>query len=181
MGEVVIDDFLSFGAGDVAEALGEAEGRDTVRDAEVDHFSGAALIAVDLLGGDVEEACGGGGMDVLPGAEGFEESGILTEGGEDAELDLRVVGGEELPTVARDEGFADLPASLAADGDVLEVGVVGGEASGGGLGLAEVCVYALGDGVDGCGQGVDVGGFELRELAVLEDLCDDGVIVGKGC
>ena len=111
MGEVVVDDFLSFGAGDVAEALGEAEGRDTVRDAEVDHFSGAALIAVDLLGGDIEEACGGGGMDVLPGAEGFEESGILTEGGEDAELDLGVVGGEELPTVARDEGFAYLPAS----------------------------------------------------------------------
>ena len=47
--------------------------------------------------------------------------------------------------------------------------------------MAEVCVYALGDGVDGCGQGVDVGGFEFRELAVLEDLRNDGVAVGKGC
>ena len=124
MGEVVVDDGLGFGPGDVAEALGESEGGDAVGDAEVDHFGGAALIAVDLFGGDVEEARGGSSVNVLPGTEGFEEAGVLTEGGEDAQLNLGVVGGEELPTVARDEGFADLASTGTADRDVLQVGIV---------------------------------------------------------
>lgn len=41
--EVGLDDVVGFFDGDV-EALGEAEGRDAVDDAEVDHFGGAAHV-----------------------------------------------------------------------------------------------------------------------------------------
>src|SRR5262249_33609894 len=73
-----------------------------------------------------------------------------------------------------DEGLADLAADLGADGDVLEVGVAGGEASGGGAGLVEAGMDALGAGVDGLLEGDEVGADELGELPVLDDQAGDG-------
>lgn len=69
-----------------------------------------------------------------------------------------------------DEGFADGAAPIAADGDILKVGIVGGEAPGGGLELAEMGMDALGGGIDGEGEGVDVGALEFGELAVFEEV-----------
>ena len=40
---------------------------------------------------------------------------------------------------------------------------------------------AVGHGVDGVGQGVDVSGFEFAQLAVLEEFGHDGMRVGKSC
>ena len=79
----------------------------------------------------------------------------------------------------RDEGFADFAAEFAADGDVLEVGVAGGEAAGGGDVLVEVGVDALVVGGDVVGEGVDVGGLELGGLAIEEDVGGDGVVDGE--
>ena len=56
---------------------------------------------------------------------------VAAEVGEHAELDLRVVGGEQhVVGVAGHEGRADLPAELGADGDVLQVRVARREPAG---------------------------------------------------
>ena len=79
----------------------------------------------------------------------------------------------------RDEGFADFAAEVAADGDVLEVGVAAGEAAGGGDVLVKVGVDALVVGGDVVGEGVDVGRLELGGLAIEEDVGGDGVLDGE--
>ena len=53
--------------------------------------------------------------------EGLDEARVLGHVRDDAQLDLRVVGGEQhrvRADVAGDEGAADLLAELGADGDV---------------------------------------------------------------
>ena len=117
-------------------------------------------------------------MDVLAGAVGVEQERVLGEVGHEAELDLRVVGGHEQVAGGGDEGGADLAAEGGADGDVLQVGVGGGEAAGGGADLVEGGVDAA-FGVDELREGVEVGGLELGELAVFEDEGGDGVVLGE--
>ncbi len=90
---------------------------------------------------------------------------------QDAQLDLRVIGGEQRPAGLGDERGANLAAQLGAHGDVLQIGVGGAEAAGGRAGLAEARVQAAGGGIDQLGQRVDVGGFELGDFAVFEDSC----------
>ena len=90
----------------------------------------------------------GARVDVLAGAKGFDEHGVLGEMRQDAQLDLRVVGGEQRPAGLGDERGANLAAELGAHGDVLQVGVGGAEAAGGGAGLAEARVQAAGGGLD---------------------------------
>ncbi len=98
--------------------------------------------------------------------------------GHEAQLDLRVVGGHEQVAGRGDEGGADLAAERGADGDVLQVGVGGREAAGGGADLVEGGVHAA-FGVDQVRQRVEVGGAELGELAVFEDERGDGVVLGE--
>ena len=84
LGKVIVDDLLRFGARDSAEALRETEGGDAIRDAEVHHLGGAALLAGDCVECDVEDFRGGGGVNVAPFAEGGEQAFVFGQCGEDA-------------------------------------------------------------------------------------------------
>jgi hypothetical protein len=64
--------------------------------------------------------------------------------GQDAQLDLRVVGADELVTGLGDEARADLAAELGADRDVLKVRVGGRQPAGRRRGLVEGGVQAAG-------------------------------------
>ena len=127
---------------------------------------------------DAEDLGGGEGVDVLAGAVGVEQERVLGEVGHEAQLDLRVVGGHEQVAGRGDEGGADLAAERGADGDVLQVGIGGREAAGGGADLVEGGVHAA-FGVDELRERVEVGGLELGELAVFEDEGGDGVVLGE--
>jgi hypothetical protein len=58
-------------------------------------------------------------VNVLPRAEGGEEALLARDVGQDAELDLRVVRGEEAPAGLREKGRTDAATELRADGNVL--------------------------------------------------------------
>jgi hypothetical protein len=62
-------------------------------------------------------------MDVLATGERLAQLRLAGDMGQDAELHLRVVGGEEPVALLGDEGRADLAAELRANGDRLEVRV----------------------------------------------------------
>ncbi len=80
-----------------AEALGETERALAVDDAEVDGFGAAALGGGDFVERDAEDLAGDERVDVVVAFEGGAHGGVLRVVGQDAELDLRVVGGQEFP------------------------------------------------------------------------------------
>ena len=70
---------------------------------------------------DAEDFLSGSRVDVFTIAEGLDEHRILREVGHDAELDLRIVGGEKDLARFGHEGGANLAPKLAADGNVLQI------------------------------------------------------------
>ncbi len=174
--EVAGDEFLALLARDV-EPVGEAEPGEAVDDPEVDHLRLRALTDVDLVALDLEDLGGGRGVDVFALAEDLFQDLLVGDVGEDPELDLAVVGGEQPVALFGDEAGADGAADLGPDRDVLQVRVGAGEAAGGGRGLVEGGVDASGLGVDQLRQRVEVGVLQLRQLTPLLDLLDDRVLV----
>ena len=106
---------------------GKPERGDAVDDAEVDRLAHAPLLRGDLAFLDAEDERRSLAVDVLALAESLQEDGVLGKGGEDRELDLRVVGADETHAGCGHEGGTDAPSLLLADGDVLEIGILAGE------------------------------------------------------
>src|SRR5690625_5541151 len=75
------------------------------RDAVVDLLRLAALLAVHRLHRDPKDARCRRGMDVLPRLERLAQRLILTHRRKNAELNLDVVGRQELPSIPRDESY----------------------------------------------------------------------------
>ena len=119
-----------------------------VDDAEVDRLRLAAHVGRDLVERNVERDRRREAVDVLGLAERVDEELVLREVREHAQLDLRVVRGDEDEALRRDERGADLLAELAADRDVLEVRLDRREAARRRDGLREARVDAPGLRVD---------------------------------
>ena len=112
----------------------------------------------------------------MPLNKGVHQSWVLAQCGCDAQLDLAVVGGEEhVVVVPGDEGLADGSALFRADGNVLQVGVLGAQSSCGGYRLLIGGMHPTGLCVDQFWQGIYVGGLELLEFAVAQNRRNDGV------
>ena len=61
-------------------------------------------------------------MNILPVQERFQEILILRKMREDAQLDLRVIGGHQsIVTVARFKERTDLPSLIRTHGNVLQI------------------------------------------------------------
>ncbi len=116
-----------------------------------------------------EDLARGAVVDVLALHERVDERRVLREVGEDAQLDLAVVGGEEQAPRLGHERLADAPSLRGPDRDVLQVRVGRGEPARRRDGLVEGRVDAAGLRVDHLRQGVDVRRLELLDLPVLED------------
>ena len=91
-------------------------------DSVVDHLRLVALFLGDFRQGQAEDAGRRGAMDVLAAGERLKQAGVLRQRGEDAQFDLRVVGGEDpVVALARDESAANLATLRGADRDILQV------------------------------------------------------------
>ena len=94
--EVGLDERGGLGLGD-PEPGGQAERAQAVDHAEVDRLGHPPLRRVDGRLGDVEDPGGDGGVDVVVLGEGPDQRRVARVVGQDAELDLRVVGRQERP------------------------------------------------------------------------------------
>ena len=173
--EIGFDVFFRLAAGD-AQLRGEAEAADAVHDAEVHGFGVAAQLRGHGHGADAEDFGRGAGVDVLAFGEGVEQDRVARHVRQQAQLDLRIVGDDELPAFARDKRGADLPSELGADGDILQIRIGRREATGGGSGLIEARVEAAAVGADKLRKRVDISALQLGELAVFQNLADDLVV-----
>ncbi len=77
--------------------------------------------------------------------------------GEDARLDLAVVGAEQLMALWNDERLADAESILTLDGDVLKIRIGRRESPGRGDGLVQRGVEPFGFWSDKFGKGIDIG------------------------
>ena len=144
---VPVDDLTGLAVGN-AEPAREPEGGDAVDDPEVDHLRAAALLFGDLVEFDAVDLGGDGLVDVLPLAEGVDERLVLGQVRQQTQLDLRIVRADKHAVLRRDKRFADFPADVGADRDVLQVRVARTEPAGGGDGLVEARVDPAGLWVD---------------------------------
>ena len=81
--------------------------------------------------GDAEDFAGRERVNVDVFRVGAHQQRIAAEVRQQAQLDLRVVGGEQLRAGRGGECGANLAAQLGADGNVLQIGIDGGEPAGG--------------------------------------------------
>ena len=116
--EVVGDELLGLGLRNL-QAVGETEGGDAVQNPEVDGLGGAAHVGGNLLFVNAVDMGGHRRVDILVVAEGFDHALVLAHVRDDAELDLRVVGGEQHVAIGGHERLADVAAALGTHGDVL--------------------------------------------------------------
>ena len=76
-----------------------------------------------------ENGRGGGGMNILPGAESCQHGLIVRHMRHDAQLDLGIIHREQEIALIGDECLAHLAANFGADGDILQIRVGGGDAA----------------------------------------------------
>ena len=62
-------------------------------------------------------------MNVLIGLEGSHQRWLVGDVCEDAQLNLRVVGGEQIAALIGEEGMPNAPANLGTYRDILQVRV----------------------------------------------------------
>src|SRR5678816_817323 len=118
------------GAALYAELAREPERRHAIDQAEIDYLRIAALFTAHLGRRHAEDFRGCRAMYVLAGSEGLHQARVLRDMGHDAELHLRIIGGDDSGPGRSDESLADTPAFGRANGDVLEIRVVAGKTPG---------------------------------------------------
>ncbi len=166
--KIRVDERLRFLPG-YTDVLGERERLLSVEQRVVDDLRAAAkLVGVEAARGAEHLECRAV-VDVLAVAERVDERLLPGEVGEDAQLDLRVVGRDEHVARLGHECPPDLPADVGPDGDVLEVGVAAAQAPGRGHCLVEARVHAARVGMNERRQRVDVGALQLLQAAPLEN------------
>ena len=93
-----------------AKILREAERRKPVNHAEIDDFRHAAMLARLLERQHAENFLRGARVDVLPAAKRLDQHWIFGKMRQDAQLDLRIIGGKQLAARRSDEGGANFAA-----------------------------------------------------------------------
>ena len=116
-------------------------------------------------------------MDVLALLEDPLQDILVGDVRKDPQLDLRVVGRDQLRAGLGDEAAADLAAELCADRDVLEIRIRARQPAGGRRSLVEGRVESARLGGDQSRERVEVGALQLRQLPPGLDLSDDLVLV----
>ena len=114
-------------------------------------------------------------MDVLPRLEGLDQARVVGQVGDHPELDLVVVGDQQRASLGGDEGATELAPLLAADRDVVEVGLIRRQPARPGDGLVEAGVDAPVGGDLG-EEAVAVGRAQLLHLPVAQEGVHDGVL-----
>ena len=100
---------------------GKALGAHAIDHAEIDRFAKPPFILADLV--FFQQQPGGEGMHIVTGLVGLHQHRFAREVGEDAQLNLAVVGTDQLPALLGQEGLANPPGKFRANRDVLQVGI----------------------------------------------------------
>ena len=175
IGEIVFDERVGFLDAD-ADILGQAERADAVHDAEVDRLGGRTQRGRDLFRRQTVDSGRSAAVDVCAGTERLAHGFVAGDVRKKAQFDLAVIRVQQRFALRRDEIFAEAAAQLGSHGDILQIGLTGGNTAGTGLRLVEGGMDAPVRPHD-LEQALDIGGIQLLVGSVLQDVADDGGIV----
>ena len=125
LAEIGLYKLLRFGQGELSGTR-EAKRGHAVDQAEVDGLGMTTHILGDLIQWNTIDGGSGGGVNVLPGAEGGQHGLIFRHVCNDTQFDLGVIDREQDGAFRSDEAIANAATFLGADGNVLEIGIGGG-------------------------------------------------------
>ena len=151
-----------------AELLGQTKGTHAVDQAEVDGLGRAALFVGHFQRHDAEHFGSRGAVNIFALSKRLQQTIVGGQMRHDAQFDLRVVGRDDAVARRRDEGLANAATLAGTHGDVLQIRVGTGQATGDGRGLRVVRVHASGGRVDALGQLVAIGVLELGDATVFK-------------
>ena len=118
-------------------------------------------------------------MHIQPFVESAQQGFVATQMGHDAQLDLAVVGAGDQAARRGHKGLAHAPPLGCADWDVLQIGVVAGQAPGHRHRLRVMGMHPAGARVGQLRQLVGVGAFELGQTPVLQNFGGEWEIFGE--
>ena len=177
LAQIAVNIVLGFGPAD-ADILSQGKLGDPVDDAEIDGLGAAPHLGRHFLKGYAKDLRGRHPVDVLPGVEGGLHGRVAGHVGQNAQLDLAVICVHEDPAGLRDEHLPDLRTQVRPYGNILEIGLRGGQTARCGDGVLEGGAHAP-VGADDLKQTLGVGGLELGEGPVFENSTDDRVFVAE--
>ena len=131
-----------------ARAARQAERTQAVNHAVIDGLGHAPVLVRLQPGRHAENFLRRARVDVLIARKGFDQPRVLGHMGEHPQLDLRIVGGDQLPAGLRDERRANPQAEFIADGNVLEIRIRGRKPARARHRLIEAGVQAARGGID---------------------------------
>ena len=88
-------------------------------------FAWPAMVGSDHKRRNPEDLRGGQGVNVVAAAVCFDQQRIAGEVREQAEFDLRIIGGEQDVAGLGDEGGANVAPEFGANGNVLQIRIRG--------------------------------------------------------
>ena len=162
-----------------AKPLRDTVGRHAVSDAIGELFDLIAHRRSDLTQLDAINFGGDRRVKVVPLGKGLAKRLVLGKMGEHPQLDLRVIRRQQYVSRRGDKSAADLPAQLAANRNILQVGRARGQAPGRRRRLLVGRVDAPALGIDQRQQHLAETVLELRHLAVFEQGGDNRMAAGK--
>ena len=154
--EITVNERLRFLAADV-ELLGQAKGAHAVNNAEIDAFCHPPHLGGDEGRMHSEYLRRRVAVHILACLERLDQRLVPGIMGEDPQIDLRIIGGQQDMAGRGDECLPDPLSFPAAHGNVLQIRIAAAQAAGGGHRLVEGGVDATGGRVDQGGELIDVG------------------------
>ena len=158
------------------DILRQGEFGDAVDDAEIHRLGVSSLQGGHPVRRNAEDLACGGGVDILPFAEGALHGLVVSDVGQYPQLDLAVVRVYQHTAGTGHKHLADFRPQVRADRNILQIGVCRGKSSGCRHQILEGGVDAA-IGGDDLHQTVGIGAFELREHPVIHNGRDNGVLV----
>src|ERR1700674_3018400 len=104
---------------------------------KIDGLGPTSHCACDIGQGNVEDERRGLTMDITACLERFDEGRITREVCEKAKLDLRIISGQQQPTIAWDEASPNVAAQFTANWNVLQIRIIGRKPAAAGYCLIE--------------------------------------------
>ena len=152
------------------QLLGQAKIADTVNNTEVNSLRTAAHLGRYFFKRHTENLGSCAGMDILTMTEGLQKQLILRNASQNTQLNLRIIAAhQQIIACSRNKNTANLSALLRACRNVLQVGVRAGQTACYRYSLLEVRMNASRFGINQRLQSFQIGGLQLRQLAMLQN------------